>query len=117
MNFLSKRKEYLAVAETPEGLKRQEPQLHAAGFRKRRMCHGRSPNTGQYYQWWDRVGARNWRTWRAAGLCIRCGNKVTTSTRGRKSQWCKTHLEEYRRYSNDYYHRKLKPLRNASSEN
>lgn len=115
MSFLSRRKEYLTVDRTPEELKQQEPRLRAAGFRKRRLCNGVSPNTGEYYQWWDKVGARNWRNWRAVGLCIRCGEKVATSTRGRKSQWCILHLEEYRRYARNYYHEKLKRSNGSDS--
>lgn len=110
MNFLSRRKECLTTGRTLEELRRQEPQLRAAGFRKRRLCHGQSLNTGDFYQWWDRVGTRSYKTWKAAGLCIRCGGKPAISSRG-KSQWCKEHLEEYRQYAKDYYHRKLKPLR------
>lgn len=104
-------KEYLTVGQTLDELRAYEPELRAAGFRKRRNARGRATTTvGEFFQWWDRKGTASQSARRATGKCVRCGAPVARSQRG-QSQWCKTHLLEYREYARNYYHEKLKPKR------
>lgn len=105
--------EYLTVGANPAELKSYEIQLRRAGFRKRRNGYGQSPNTGQWYQWWDRKGSakrsctiRERR--RKEGSCIRCGNQAVESVRGGFSQYCEPHRERNRAYMKDYMRRRKK---------
>lgn len=113
-------KEYLTAGRTLDELRSYEPEMRAAGFRKRRNAHGQAATTTrEFFQWWDRKGTASKSARHAAGKCIRCGAAVARSQRG-VSQWCRDHLVQYREYARSYYHEKLKPKRQqqlASSVN
>lgn len=116
---LARCKEYLTTGKTLAELKKWEPVLRKAGFRKRRNCHGQSPNTKEFYQWWDRkktdtlVGRvqRRRLALRAEHRCIICGNPAVASvykTKDGYGQYCEHHQTAQREYQRRYRENQVK---------
>lgn len=42
------------------------------------------------------------------GLCLRCRNPSVPKRNGETGRWCQAHMEFYRKYQRNYYHRVLK---------
>ena len=125
--MISKRtKEYLTVGRTLEELRQQEPEMRAAGVRKRRNGQGKAATvTKEFFQWWDRITKTNANNWpqrtrqiklRAEHRCIICGQPATPSPRTKDgfSQYCARHLIAQRERGRKYHGSKVRYLSSFS---